>query len=102
MGGACAALLGLLFVAVSLRVEAIARSDELRNRCTQTMALLLTGLVASGMLAIPDQPTWVLGAEYLALAVVLTAVSIVLDRHAGTSSQDAVAHLVDATNPTLV
>jgi hypothetical protein len=29
MGGACAALLGLLFVAVSLRVEAISRADEL-------------------------------------------------------------------------
>jgi hypothetical protein len=33
------------------------------------MALLLTGFLASGMLAISDQPSWVLGVEYLVLAV---------------------------------
>jgi hypothetical protein len=102
MGGACAALLGLLFVAVSLRVDAISRSNELRNRTSQTLALLLVGLLASAMLAIPDQPAWVLGAEYLALAVVLTGVSIVLGRRAGHSSEGAVAQLLHTTNPTLV
>jgi hypothetical protein len=45
-GGATAALLGLLFVAVSIRAEFIARSVELRNRATQTGVLFLTGLLA--------------------------------------------------------
>jgi hypothetical protein len=44
MGAATAALLGLLFVAVSIRVETIARSTELRERSAQTLTLLLTGL----------------------------------------------------------
>jgi len=35
MGAATAALLGLLFVAVSIRVEIIAKSAELRNRSAQ-------------------------------------------------------------------
>jgi hypothetical protein len=44
-GAATAALLGLLFVAVSIRVETIAKSAELRNRSAQTSTLLLTGFL---------------------------------------------------------
>jgi hypothetical protein len=40
VGAATAALLGLLFVAVSIRVETIAKSAELRNRSVQTLSLL--------------------------------------------------------------
>jgi len=67
-----------------------------------TLALPLAGLVASGMLAVPGQPAWVLGAEYLVLTLSLTTVSIVLDRRAGDSSQSAVARPIEATNPTSV
>ena len=55
MGGATGALLGLLFVAVSIRAEPIGRSNELRNRSAQTMALLLTGVLASAILTVPGQ-----------------------------------------------
>jgi hypothetical protein len=55
MGAATAALLGLLFVAVSIRVETIAKSAELRNRSAQTLTLLLTGLLVAALLAVPDQ-----------------------------------------------
>jgi hypothetical protein len=102
MGGATAALLGLLFVAVSLRVEPIAKSAELRNRASQTMTLLLTGLVAAAFLAVPDQPTWVLGVEYLVLAAVVIGVSSMLTRMAGTSSGSALARRLGWTNPTYV
>lgn len=57
MGGATGALLGLLFVAVSIRAEPISRSSELRNRSAQTMALLLTGLLTSALLTVPAQET---------------------------------------------
>jgi hypothetical protein len=36
IGGAAGALVGLLFVAVSIRVTSIAASPELRNRAAQT------------------------------------------------------------------
>jgi hypothetical protein len=53
----------LLFVAVSIRVETIAKSAELRNRSAQTLTLLLTGLLIAALLAVPDQRKWTLGAE---------------------------------------
>jgi hypothetical protein len=80
-GGATAALLGLLFVAVSIRAEFIARSVELRNRATQTGILFLTGLLASLLLVIPEQERW-LGLEFLALGGVTGATVLALDRRA--------------------
>jgi len=68
MGAATAALLGLLFVAVSIRVETIAKSAELRNRSAQTLTLLLTGLLVAALLAVPDQRKWARGGEYVVLA----------------------------------
>jgi hypothetical protein len=84
IGAATASLLGLLFVAVSVRAEPIARSAELRNRSAQTMALLLTGLLVAALLVVPGQHNWVLGAEYLILAFVVALTALVLDRRAGT------------------
>jgi hypothetical protein len=102
MGAATATLLGLLFVAVSIRVETIATSAELLNRSAQTMALLLTGLLAAALLAVPERRKWALGAEYLVLALVVTAVALILDRRAGGKSRSAVGRRLDATNPTIV
>jgi hypothetical protein len=102
MGGSTASLLGLLFVAVSIRVETIAQSVELRIRSAQTMALLLTGLLAAVLLAVPGQRRWILGAEYLALALFVTAVTVWLDRQAGGAEGSRVGQLLDAINPTLV
>jgi hypothetical protein len=98
MGAATAALLGLLFVAVSLRVEKVATSAELRNRSAQTMTLLLTGLLVAALLAVPDQRKWALGAEYL----IVTGVAVMLDRRAGTQNRSAIGRRLDATNPTVV
>jgi len=101
-GAATAALLGLLFVAVSIRVEPIARSAELRNRSAQTLTLLLTGLLVASLLAVPDQRAWSLGAEYLVLALVVTGVAVVLDRRAGSERGSAIGRILDAINPTFV
>ena len=80
-GGATAALLGLLFVAVSIRVEVIAGSVELRNRAAQTGVLFLTGLLASLLLVIPEQERW-LGVEFLVLAGAAGATILALGRKA--------------------
>ena len=101
-GGAAAALLGLLFVAVSIRIETIANSVELRNRSAQTLALLLTGLLVAALLSVPDQRKWVLGAEYLVLALVVTCAALVLNRQAKSKGRSAIGRSLDAMNPTFV
>jgi hypothetical protein len=102
IGAATAALLGLLFVAVSIRVEVIAESAELRNRSAQTLTLLLTGLLVASLLAVPDQRKRLLGAEYLALALAVTGVALILDRRAGDQRGSALGRRLDAINPTFV
>jgi hypothetical protein len=69
-GGAAAALTGLLFVAVSIRIDYIARSQELRNRAAQTLSLFGTVLVIAVLVAIPGQGYRALGIELLVLAVI--------------------------------
>jgi hypothetical protein len=102
MGGASGALLGLLFVAVSIRAEAISRSRELRNRSAQTMSLLLTGLLASALVTVPGQQAWELGTEFLGLTAAVTGAAVVLDRRAGTASGNTLGHVLDAANPTSI
>jgi hypothetical protein len=63
---------------------------------------LLTGLLAAALLAVPDQPNWALGAEYLVLALVVTGVAVFNDRRAGGQSDSALARSLGAINPTYV
>lgn len=95
-GGAAAALTGLLFVAVSIRIEVIATSQELRNRAAQTLALFVTVLLTGILVSIPDQSLRVPGIELFALAVITGGGLLVLDRRARLDSEtrDATAHAV--------
>ena len=81
-GAAAGALVGLLFVAVSIRVDAIAASRALRDRAAQTLVLFGTVLFVALFLAIPDQTYEALGGELLALAVVTSAMLVYLNRRA--------------------
>lgn len=47
VGGAAAALLGLLFVAISIRLDVVAASRELRNRAAETLVLFGSALVVA-------------------------------------------------------
>ena len=87
-GGAAAALTGLLFVAVSIRADYIARSQELRNRAAETLYLFGTVLVIAILMAIAGQGYRMLGAELLALGVITGAGLYVLDRRAKASRSD--------------
>jgi hypothetical protein len=105
-GGAAAALTGLLFVAVSIRTDVIAKSQALRNRAAQTLALFFTALVIAILLSIPDQSFRLLGAELIALALITGVGLTVLGRRAR-GAQDpadaratAVASILDAVSPT--
>ena len=107
-GGAAAGLTGLLFVAVSIRVEVIAKSQELRTRATQTFALFVTALVIALFLSIPDQSERVLGIELAALAVITGASHLILGRRAiaDESERDNSAHrvasILDAAAPNAI
>jgi len=102
-GGAAATLTGLLFVAVSIRITSIARSQELRNRAAQTLSLFGIVLIISVLIAIPGQAYRTLGVELVVLAVVTGTGLHILDRRAkGESSDQAIAPVLEAVTPTTV
>jgi hypothetical protein len=107
-GAAAAGLTGLLFVAVSIRIGVIGKSQELRNRAAQTLALFVTVLFVAILLSIPDQSVRVLGIELVALAVITGVAMLVLDRRARAASSERddsarnVASILDAVAPNAV
>jgi hypothetical protein len=93
-------LIGLLFVAVSIRIDVIARSAELRNRAAQTLGLFVMVLLVGILLSVPDQATWLLGAEFLVVAVFIGVVLSVLDRRAqSVGSSKTIAHVPRRDHP---
>lgn len=105
-GGAAAGLTGLLFVAVSIRVDVIARSAELRSRAAQTLSLFVIALLVSIVLSIPGQAYGPLGAELIAHSLILAATLVVLDRRAAldtpTTAAHAVAHILEVAAPNTI
>lgn len=95
-GGACAALLGLLFVSVTLRVEIVVQRQDLRARASQTLALLLAGLLVAVLLSVPQRST-ALGGELVALAAVAAAILVRLEHHVRRSG--ALGRAVDLATP---
>jgi hypothetical protein len=81
-GGGAGALIGLLFVAVSIRVDVIAASRDFSSRAGQTLTLFTTVLLVAVLLAVPWQSGRQLGAELLALAVAVGGVLYLLEREA--------------------
>ena len=102
-GSAAAALVGLLFVAVSIRIEYIARSQELRNRAAQTLSLFGTVLLTAILIAIPVQSTEALGTELTLVAAITTVGLFVLDRRAtATASTEPISKALGLITPTTV
>ncbi len=100
LGGSAGALVGLLFVAMSIHAGRISGSADLRNRAAQTLVVFATLLLVALLLSIPLQPDWLLGAELLVLAVTVGIVLIVLDRPAGqSSSRSPIALTLQTVNP---
>jgi hypothetical protein len=83
--GASAALLGLLFVAVSINLERILAYEGLPERALETLLLLLGVLIVAIVGLIPAESTVVLGLELLFVAGVVAAIVL---RLPGTRAQD--------------
>ncbi|MBX3083232.1 MAG: hypothetical protein KF716_16490 [Anaerolineae bacterium] len=77
--GASAALTGLLFVGVSINLNKILSTKALPNRALQALVFLLTVLVVSSLLLVPQQGQSVIGGEVLTAGVVMWAVVLIID-----------------------
>jgi hypothetical protein len=72
--GASAALLGLLFVAVSINLERILAYDGLPERALETLLLLLGVLIVGIVGLVPAQSTVALGLELFIVAMLMAAI----------------------------
>ena len=98
VGGLAGALTGLLFVAVSLKSEVLARSLSLTSRAAQTLVLFMTPAISAIVLVAP-QPTAALGAELLALAAASGTALLILNHRAGHDSDSGVARYIERASP---
>jgi modulator of FtsH protease len=76
VAGASAALLGLLFVAVSINLERILSYKGLPERALETLMLLLGVLLVSIAGLMPGQGHVALGLEVLAIATAMTLIAV--------------------------
>jgi hypothetical protein len=98
VAGVAGALVGLLFVAVSIRANEVSSSRSLRSRAAQTLVLFMTSVVVALTLVAPQSDV-ALGLELLGWATLSGVLLLVLDRRAGISTS-RVARYVKRFSPT--
>jgi hypothetical protein len=69
--GASAALVGLIFVAVSINLTRILSFPALPNRAFQALIILLAILIVSSLMLIPGQSATIAGIQILVAGIVL-------------------------------
>lgn len=99
-GSASAALVGLLFVAVSIRADTIAASKGLRSRVAQVLTIFLGLLGSCILVSLPNPADWVLGAELIVAALLMGASFIVLNYRADRGApRKSLEKVLDRLNP---
>jgi hypothetical protein len=101
IGSLAGALTGLLFVAVSIKSDILAKSRSLRSRAAQTLTLFMTSALAALILVAP-QPAGALGGELIALTVVSGATLYTLDRRGGHDAASRVARYIEVASPNAI
>ena len=71
IGGAAAALAGLLIVAMSINIDQILKYEYLPARAAAALITMLSPLVVAVALLVPGQPDGVLGVELAVIGVLL-------------------------------
>jgi hypothetical protein len=103
VGAASGALIGLLFVAISVNASRMAKHPALYVVASRTLVLFAIPLVASILVVTPRQPDWTLGAELNVLGVVAGAALILVGRvrvEVDASAESRLARTLDRTSPT--
>lgn len=103
IGGASGALIGLLFVAISIQAASIAASPDLRNRAAQTLVIFVSPLLIAILISVPAQQDRVLGIELVVLAALLAVVLVFLDRRAAAGGSDRrLARIIKVVSPNTI
>ena len=102
-GSASGALVGLLFVAISL--DRIARHPQLRASAVQTLMVFMLPLIIALLLLTPRQPSRALGIEITVLGVIHGVGLAIVGRgkrEAGRELSSRLARLLDVTTPNML
>ena len=75
IGGAAAALTGLLFVAVSINLDRIIHGQGLPRRAAETLVILVSTVALAALCLTPQSPT-ALGVETLPLAALVLTLTV--------------------------
>jgi O-antigen/teichoic acid export membrane protein len=86
LAGVAGALTGLLFVAVSIKSDVLARSRNLSSRAAQTLVLFMIPVLL-GLLVVAPQHRIALGGELIGLAALSGLILQYLDRRAGSAGR---------------
>lgn len=100
LAGVAGALVGLLFVAASIRSSALSASRTLSSRAAETLVLFMTSVVVALILVAP-QSDIALGLELLGWAFVSAVLYVVLDRRADRGSINRAARYVERFSPNI-
>jgi hypothetical protein len=92
------ALTGLLFVALSVKVDVLTASRSLRSRAAQTLVLFMISVLVAVLLVAP-QPAAAVGSELTAVAVVSGAALLILDRRAGHATDQSAIRYIEKFSP---
>jgi hypothetical protein len=95
------ALTGLLFVALSVKGDALAASRGIRSRAAETLVLFMISVLIAVLLVAP-QPSPAFGVELLAVAVVSGTALFILDRRAGHATDPSAARYVERFSPNTI
>jgi hypothetical protein len=99
-GGAAAALIGLLFVAVSIRADLVSRSRGLRSRLAQVLTIFLGLLGTSLLVSLPNPSLWILGIELMGAALIIGLALAVLNHRAERGEdRELLEKTLDRLNP---